>query len=234
MLRQAPLTVGILRPPDTTMSHFFADAIFDGRSRSLAELRDHRDSRIADMRTMFEEAADKIGVRLNVAEYQLHDGQMHYRIMGRKRQRDVRDNHILAGLDPTATQYQFLTRPARHKPLHRAVIGYTSRDALFDAASMHGAGQTSLVSAGSRKALRSVFVLHTPLNDESAAKGYPHNLAAVESAIRYPFIDPLDVTKPDELIVADEDDPLARPENIDFLGRPGVDMPRYIDDGLEP
>ncbi len=183
---------------------------------------------------MFIEAAEKVGVKLSVREYQLHPDQMHYRIMGKKRQRDVKDNHILAGLNPTATQYQFLTKPDVRRPLRRAVIGYTDRSALFDAASLHGANQTPLVGNMARQALRRVFVLHTPLNDDSAADGYLHNLAAVESAVRYPYIDPLKVTKPDELLITDEDHPLSQPENIDFLGRPGVDMPRYIDDGFEP
>lgn len=214
------VAIGILRPPNAAHTRLMRDEIEDGVSRSSAELNEHTSSRIDELRSMFEEATRQLGVKFALTEYQLHEDKQGVAIVTGRRARRAVENDILVSFDPTPTQYNFVTRPRQH-PLQRSVVAFSDRETMINLASLLGAQRVPLIQDGQEVCLQRVFALHLPLNDDSAAGNYQHNLGIVRDAVRYPDIQTQTYTyPPDRLKLLDAADPLSQRENIHHLSEP--------------
>ncbi len=128
------VAVGILRPPNVAYSKLWRDSD-ECTNPSDAIYSEQLNERIHDLREMFVEATDAVGVKLAVTEYQLHNDNGHIVPMGKRRARNAVSNDILVTFDPTASQYNFVTRPRPHA-LQRSLIAFSDMDTLADLTSL--------------------------------------------------------------------------------------------------
>lgn len=204
--------IGILRPPNIAHTRLLRDFIDQSTDRSTAERNQHMDSRIEELRSMFEEAAEKIGVRFSVTEYQLFENERGVATVTGKRARCVKANDILVTYDPSPTAYNFVTRSRIH-PLQRALVAFSDRDELMEVASLLGVQKVPLISSKQEECVQRIFALHLPLNDDAASMQHAHNLSVVMNAMRYPYLDSQVYTdNPDAIKLIDEHNPLSQPE----------------------
>jgi len=205
--------IGLLRPSNVAHARLLQDQGDSG----TAERDDRMDSRIAELRTMFEEAAETLGVKFAVTEYQLFDHENHPSVPSGKRGRNIIENDILVTYDPSPLHYNFATRLRAH-PLQRAVVAFSDRKELMDVASFLGAQRVPLIQATQELCVQRIFALHLPLNDDVAAAQYRTNLSIVMNAMRYPDIQPQEYTgDPDALKIIDENNPLSKPEGRGYM-----------------
>ena len=204
------VTIGMLRPPNVAYSRLISDEIQENVNRSDAEYNEHVSARIDDLRLIFEEAAEAVGVKFAVTEYQLHANDNCIAIVSGKRARHAVKNDILVTFDPSPTQFSFATRPRGHHPLQRSIVAFSDRGEMEDLASLLGAQRVPLFRTMYEMCLQRVFAIHLPLNDDSAADNHDHNVSVVCQAVRYPHIEPQTYTdSPGVLKIIDEDNPLS-------------------------
>lgn len=219
MLHEEGVTVGLLRPPCAAPSEFLLDIAEDDRDMSDTRDREAIDERIDEMRMLFEEATQRLGLLLHITEYQLfcHEGRL--MLPRHARARAIHDNHILASIDPSPDEYQFIAGSSGH-PLRRSVVAYTDSNALLDTASLHATQRVPLVRVdhGREECVQRIFVLHLPLNGNELIDSFQKNMNIVKSAVEYPFGDTNVLSIPSwERVEFDEDHPLATPEGAAFL-----------------
>ena len=210
----------MLRPISASHTRLLRDEIEPGISRSDAEHHDHQSARIEDLREIFEEATDRLGVKFSLTEYQLYEDERGIAIVKGRRARVAAENDILVSIDPTPTQYNFVTRPRQH-PLQRSVVAFSNREEMMEVASLLGAQRVPVITKTQEVCLQRVFALHLPLSDTSAASNYQQNLAVVIDAVRYPHIKTHEYThSPNDLKFIDADNPLSQSENAHYLCEP--------------
>ncbi len=179
------------------------DQVDRKRSIGAAEKAAHLDEQIDQMVEMFRMAAESLGLRLHVTQYQMH-GLTDARPFGRKRGRNVRRNDILATIDPTPGVYSYATGLLDH-PLQRAVIAYTDPDDFADSAQLLAAGAVPMVSLGQDEhhfAMRRVFAVYTSPHETEAANLFSANANVVRRAVLYPQNPPLEQPRRhDEIII---------------------------------
>lgn len=217
------MTVGLLRPPCVAPSQFLLDSTEDDRDGDDERNREAIDERIDEMRMLFEEATQRLGLLLHLTQYQLlcHEGRLV--LPKHARARAIHDNHILAAIDPTPDEYQFIAGSSGH-PLRRSVVAYTDRNTLLDTASLHATQRVPLVRVdhGREECVQRIFILHLPLNDAALADSFQRNMHIVKSAVEYPYGDTNILSVPSqERVEIDGDHPLSTPEGAAFL-RSGI------------
>ncbi len=206
------VTVGLLRPPEVALSEFFRDAFEGDRDPDAARDREIVNDRINELRSLFEEVTERLGIFLKLTEYQLHLHENGISLPQGKRARSIRENSILVTVDPTPHEQHFISGLSGDDMLRRSVVGYTSRDAVLDTASLSAAQRLLLlqVDKGREECINRIFVLHLPLHDGELADLHEQNADIVESAIRYPFGDTTVLTIPSgSMMNVSETEPLA-------------------------
>lgn len=206
------VTVGLLRPPSTALSEIFRDAFEENRDPDAARDRELVNDRIDELRGLFEEATERLGIPLKLTEYQLHLNEKGMSLPQGKRARSIRENSILVTVDPTPHEYQFMAGLSCDHLLRRSVVGYTNSDTVLDTASLTATQRLLLfqVDQGREECVNRIFVLHLPLNDSELADRHEKNMSIVESAVRYPYGDTTVLTVPSrKMMGVSETDPLA-------------------------
>ncbi|HRH93967.1 MAG TPA: hypothetical protein PKV72_05565 [Candidatus Peribacteria bacterium] len=190
-MKRVGCSVGILRPPATEMSRLLSDQVDRKREVGEAEQAAHLDEQIDQMAEMFRMAVEGLGMHLNITQYQLH-GTDRLRVLSRKRTRNVRENDILATIDPPPSVYAFTTG-LQGNPLQRAVLAYTDAQEFADSAQLLGSNVVHMVGKQLDEhtfALRRVFALYTSPDEATAANRFDRNAKVVRQAVLYPEIPP--------------------------------------------
>lgn len=184
-------SIGILRPPAVEMSRLMYDQVDRQRSVGDAEAAAHLDEQIEQMAEMFRMAVEGLGMKLRITQYQLH-GLERLHVLSRKRSRNVRENDILATIDPPPSVYSYATG-LQGNPLQRAVIAYTDAREFEDSAQLLSANVVEMVGKHQDEhtfALRRVFALYTSPDEVTAANRFDGNAKVVRQAVLYPEIPP--------------------------------------------
>ncbi len=169
------------------------------------------EERIEDIRRAFEEMTDRLSTRLNITEYQLHTDDRSIAVLRGKRARHAGDNEILVSIDPTPTQFNFVTKPRGDFPLQRSLVAYTDKGELMDCASLIAANRVLMFTRNARmETIQRVFAIYAPLEDGTAADAFERQRHVFERVVRYPDIAPVPATAdPLGFFIASEDDPVS-------------------------
>ncbi len=218
------VNIGIIRSPNASYTRAYNRLLTEQSGATYlsdTQYDQNLSNRIDDLRAMFEEAADAVGVKFAVTEYQLHEDDHGLEIMNKKRKRLMEANDILATVDPTPSRYKFVTRSSPRHPLQRSVVAFTHQAEVMDVISLLRTNTVPLIQGALRGYVQRVFALHLPLNDEVAAGKYQGNVSVVTMAVRYPCIEPQKYfDSPYTLKVLDEEDPLSQKKNRHYLCEP--------------
>ncbi len=217
------VTVGLLRPPEVALSEFFRDAFEDGRDRQSEHDRGKIDDRIDEIRSLFEEATERLGIILELTEYQLHVDKRGISLPPRKRARRIHDNSILVTVDPTPYEHHFVSSISSDHPLRRSVVAYTSKDAVMDTASLNATQRVPLarVQAGQQECVHRIYILHLPLNDDDLIDRHEKNRDIVEAAVCYPYGKTIVMSLPsNQLVQISDTDPLSTEDGQYFIRAP--------------
>lgn len=215
------VAVGILRPSSTEHSRLMRDEVDPScNGEGNSEYAEHVNSRIAELRQMFQEAAQKLRVKCALTEYQLHDDDSGIAVPLHRRAQCAAECDILVTYDPTPTQFNFVTR-SRGNYLQRAVMAFSDREQISNSLTFLAASTVPIFAQAQERYAQRIFALHLPLNDEVAANSYQDNLKVVRAAVRYPYIESEECSFPSaSLLILDETDPLSFPENRHHLCEP--------------
>lgn len=214
------VTVGLLRPPEVALSEFFRDALEDGRDRQSEHDRGKIDDRIDEIRSLFEEATERLGIILNFTEYQLHMDERGISLPSRKRAKLIHDNSILVAVDPSPYEHQFVSSISFDHPLRRSVVAYTNKDTVMDTASLNATKRVPLVrvEAGQQECVHRIYILQLPLNDDDLADRHEKNRDIVEAAVCYPYGKITVMSLPsNQIIQVSDTDPLSTEDGQYFI-----------------
>ena len=214
------ITVGLLRPPEVALSEFFRDALEDGGDRQSEHDRGKIDDRIDEIRSLFEEATERLGVILELTEYQLHVDERGISLPPRKRAKLIHDNSILVAVDPSPYEHHFVSSISSDHPLRRSVVAYTNKDTVIDTASLNATKRVPLVrvEAGRQECVHRIYILHLPLNDDDLADHHQKNICIVQAAVRYPYgLTTLMSVPSNQLVQVSDTDPLSTEDGQCFI-----------------
>ena len=194
-----PLRIGLIRPPETSTSSAFrtllTELVDDDEGAEVTKdgsmlMDETTDKLLSDLRTITEEVADDIRVRIRLREYQVHDRTGNEIIFGSKNMTDFLENDLLLALDPSEPQSSAMLRGTSINPRQRVVVAFSSKDDLFDRGrflSMRKFPILEEIPRETRTALQGVFLLHLSPNDDQRAIEYQHSKSIVAEAFHYPF-----------------------------------------------
>lgn len=178
------------------------------------------EQRIVDIRELLEELTDQLSLLLHVTEYQVFENPNGgAAVLLGKRARNAVEHDMLVTVDPTPTEYNFVTRPRRDNPLQRSLIGYTDKAMIMDTLPLLTGARVLLVATqGISEAVSRVFPIHTPLEDSTAIDALKSQRHIVERAIRYPYIPTTEVLlNPLQIVEIDSEDLLSTLEGREYL-----------------
>ena len=222
--------VGILRPVEIEASRQIAHVI-EASGNTLhvgeAEFCAQLDQAVEHVRDMTVEAATELGMRVSITGYQLHEHLNSLHVMGRKRARNVLENTLLVSVNPSPTEFSFVTGLKGH-PLRRTVIAFTSAETLMDMSLLLGTAQTPVFGSGEEGTIHTVpriFSVYIPPNEDQAADRFQQNKTVVSSALTYPHIDLQAKERTDytALRKTDGDCPESQPEYRGYFVEPHTD-----------
>lgn len=194
MVRSRDCSVAILRPVEVEASRMLtyemqvADNELDiGAEQYSAQV----EQAIEHVHDMVLEAAAELGIRVSITAYQLHRNPS-LRVLGQQRARSVIENMLLVGVNPSPSEYRFVTDLRGH-PLRRTVIAFTSAETLTDMARILGTAQVPITNSTEEKmhTIPRVFGVYIPPNEEQAADNFQQNKTIISKALAFPHINPL-------------------------------------------
>lgn len=209
------LSVGIIRPPELAYMRQL-EALHDDNPNVHDERWVESAERIiGEIREALAEAADRHDRAISFTEHQAHQHDRFAVPVG-KRARLVAMHDVLVAIDPTPSQFNFVSRPRPRFPLQRSLVAFSDRNTLVDHSTFLGSVSVPLVGGKVRSRIQRIFAVHTPLHEDDSLDALRRQTAVFDHVVRYPDV-PAMAAQPLEITPVGSDHFLALPEARSLL-----------------